>query len=154
MKLCKDCQIEKPLSDFYKNNQTKDGLTYYCRPCQTIRSKKSENYEKNVRKANLKKKYGITLEDYDSLLKRQKGVCDICKLPEPESSRFNYLCVDHDHNTGVVRGLLCYNCNTALGKFMDSPDNLRGAIFYLEKAQAKINSHIRKILIKQMEETK
>lgn len=152
MKLCKDCQTEKPLSEFYKNNRSKDGLTHYCQPCQTIRIKRTPNYEANVRQASLKKKYGITLDDYDDLLEKQNGVCGICHLPEPESSRFNYLCVDHDHNTGYVRGLLCYNCNTALGKFMDSIDNLRSAIDYLTKAQTRLDNKIRQMMIQQMEE--
>lgn len=67
---------------------------------------------KHNRKALLKRKYGITPEVYDQLLKKQDGVCAICKQP-PTSERS--LCVDHNHERGTIRGLLCTKCNTRLG---------------------------------------
>lgn len=150
MKVCKDCQTDKALSEFHNSKTSKDGKQAYCKPCQIVRIGKSPNQRANVRKATLKKLYGITPEDYDNLFKKQNGVCDICQLPE--LTKREYLCVDHDHNTGIVRGLLCYNCNTALGKFMDSKDNLRSAIHYLDKTQARIDNKIRQMLLNNMEE--
>ena len=91
--------------------------------------------EKN---ANLRQWYGINLSQYEWLLAKGNGVCWIClrpetlkrqrKAPYPES-----LYVDHDHTTGMIRGLLCNNCNSGLGYFDDNPEILKAAIAYLEK---------------------
>jgi hypothetical protein len=81
---------------------------------------------------HLKKRYGLTLADYDALLAEQGGVCAICRSP-PTSIR---LAVDHCHATGTVRGLLCTNCNQAIGKLNDSPELLRSAINYLNKGHS------------------
>lgn len=75
------------------------------------------------------KAYGLSVEEYEVILKRQNGVCAICSQVCKTGRR---LAVDHDHNTKKVRGLLCATCNTALGKFGDSPVLLRQAIEYLE----------------------
>lgn len=70
--------------------------------------------------------YGISHDDYDRLYAQQQGRCCIC---DEFHSR---LCVDHDHKTGRVRGLLCRSCNSGLGFFRDQPRHLRQAINYLE----------------------
>lgn len=80
------------------------------------------------RKSHLKRKYGITPEEYDTLLAQQGGVCGICGR---EPNRGISLHVDHDHATGAVRGLLCFRCNNALGDFDDDPVLLRAAAAYL-----------------------
>ena len=74
---------------------------------------------------------GLTLEEYRELLRRQNGVCAICKRDDSRGS----LAVDHCHKTGLVRGLLCRSCNTSLGKMNDDPELLRRAIAYLENDQ-------------------
>jgi len=80
---------------------------------------------------HLQRKYGITLSDYDELLRKQGG-CAICGVTEP-GGRFNkHFHVDHDHQTGKIRGLLCYRCNTSIGAFGDSAELLRHAVKYLE----------------------
>ena len=80
------------------------------------------------------KKYGITLEEYDLLLEMQKGVCAICgKLPDETNTNNKYLHVDHCHDTGKIRGLLCNPCNMALGLFKDNPLFVRKAADYLEQ---------------------
>lgn len=66
------------------------------------------------RNSHLRKKYGISLEDYDAMHDEQRGVCAICGN---EESQNRHLSVDHDHETGRVRGLLCGSCNTKLGWF-------------------------------------
>jgi hypothetical protein len=77
----------------------------------------------------MKAKYGLSLEQYQVLLFSQGGACAICKfIPGPGDNR---LCVDHDHVTGKVRGLLCDRCNTGMGYFRDCPDFLNGGIKYL-----------------------
>lgn len=75
-----------------------------------------------------KYKYGITQEEFDALLVSQDGRCAICRVLLEKAV------VDHDHDTGRVRGLLCWNCNVALGHMRDDPDTLARAIAYLERA--------------------
>jgi hypothetical protein len=79
-----------------------------------------------------RKKYGISLEDYNELYKYQNGLCAVCQQPpEPDKP----LHVDHDHTTGVVRGLLCSNCNKALGLLKDDSTTVRNALDYLERSR-------------------
>ena len=78
-------------------------------------------------------KYKITAEKYDSLLQAQGGACAICRASEPGTSH-GFWHVDHCHNEGHVRGLLCSTCNTGLGSFRDQPAVLRRAADYLEAA--------------------
>lgn len=79
----------------------------------------------------LKKKFGITLEDYNSILENQNYKCAICE--NNKSGGMGTFPVDHDHKTGKVRGLLCMKCNTGLGLFLDNEDLLLKAIAYLKK---------------------
>lgn len=84
-------------------------------------------------KSRLKRTYGLTLEDYDRMLAEQNGGCAICATATPGGpGRFH---VDHCHNTGRVRGLLCCNCNRGIGALKDDPARLRLAIGYLEAHQ-------------------
>jgi hypothetical protein len=78
----------------------------------------------------LRTRYGLTLDDYKTMLAAQGGVCAICR--EPSTSAWGSLHVDHDHDTGRVRGLLCEACNVGLGNFKDDPARLRAAAVYLE----------------------
>jgi len=80
----------------------------------------------------LKSRYGLTLHEYDDMLEAQGGVCAICGEECPQNER---LSVDHDHETGRVRGLLCVNCNHMLGSAKDSTDTLAQAIEYLKEAE-------------------
>lgn len=81
------------------------------------------------RDARLQATYGITLSEYNVMLADQHGVCAICKVPHhPERP----LVVDHDHDSGMVRGLLCSECNTGIGLLGDNPDTLESAIAYLD----------------------
>lgn len=92
------------------------------------------NYHKNkstTRNRQLKDKFGISLYEYDELLKKQNNKCAICESISCKSG--NRFAVDHDHKTGIVRGLLCLACNTSLGQFNDSQELLYKAISYLQK---------------------
>lgn len=80
----------------------------------------------------LKANYGITLNDYNEILRLQHGVCAICASATPGRAG-SYLHVDHCHITKKVRGLLCDNCNKGLGHFRDTTSLLNAAIKYLEK---------------------
>ena len=99
------------------------------RECASTRQKKqiSKWRVTHARKSMLKHKYGLTHEDYERMYQAQDGRCAICKQP------FDNLCVDHNHKTGRVRGLLCVPCNAALGSFKDDVQHLRRAILYLEQ---------------------
>lgn len=79
--------------------------------------------------------FGITIEQYAQMFAEQDGKCAICDTQSENLSRG--LCIDHDHQTRVIRGLLCTCCNTALGKFRDNPELLRRAIQYLDCAASK-----------------
>ncbi len=74
------------------------------------------------------KQYGLTLEEYEGMVAEQNGLCAICRHVCSTGQR---LCVDHDHSTGRVRGLLCRSCNIAIGKLGDDPDLVRRALEYL-----------------------
>lgn len=88
------------------------------------------------RRANLRKNFGIEVEDYQQMLDAQAGVCFICKEPETyihqKTGQVARLAVDHCHTKGTVRKLLCKSCNNGLGLFRDSPQLLREAAGYLE----------------------
>lgn len=73
----------------------------------------------------------MTEGDFDSMLESQGGACAICRTKEPGGRNW---CVDHCHDSGKVRGILCLECNAGLGKFKDNPDFLRRAIEYLAVA--------------------
>jgi hypothetical protein len=112
---------------------------YYCRSCRGDTAKKVywKNPEAKLayrrghlnRVIMLKHRYNLSLEDWNNLLIKQNGACAICKeVPEsPECLK-----VDHDHETNVVRGLLCNGCNTGLGSFKDNPNSLKNAITYIQ----------------------
>jgi hypothetical protein len=89
------------------------------------------------RKSHYKRKYGITIEQYDQMLLDQNDVCGICEgEPNGRGATWGRYSVDHCHETETVRGLLCDNCNHGLGKIGDDPELLRKAAEYLEAALA------------------
>lgn len=137
MKVCCSCNIDKPTSSFYKNRTKKDGVQSLCIACaKLVDAKRSGDYTRNHRDYNLRKNFGISVDEYEALEVKQGGVCAICKkmesIPHTTGGNVKRLSVDHDHATGVVRGLLCGRCNTALGKFNDDVSQLEAAIAYLK----------------------
>lgn len=135
MKKCSRCETEKPLSEFYSQaRRGKRETVAACKECYVGINRKLK--EDGVRrKFDLNDKYGMTPEDYDDMLLEQSNSCAICDTHISQAGgrgKFK-LHVDHDHVTGAVRGLLCINCNTALGKFKDSEDLLLAAIQYLRR---------------------
>ena len=83
--------------------------------------------------ARFKRKYRITLDQYNAMLAEQNGVCKICLGTCSRKRKWMPLCADHDHGTGEVRGLLCDACNVGISRFRDSIDRLKSAIAYLTK---------------------
>jgi hypothetical protein len=126
MKRCPDCGERKSLEEFPRNRNCKDGRHPYCKPCHNARGRETiERLHGNSRHYHLKRRYGIGADDFDELVRQQGGVCPICGRADPEH-------VDHSHETGEVRGILCFNCNGGLGQFRDSIDALLAAAQYLE----------------------
>lgn len=85
---------------------------------------------------HLKLQFGISIDQYEHMLIRQNSKCAICEMPETKADKrygkVRRLSVDHNHTSGEIRGLLCFECNTALGKFKDNTALLRRAACYLE----------------------
>ena len=142
-KTCARCREAKPVAEFWKLKSARDGLQSYCKAC-------SMAYEKNrypgavkpgYRARHLRKSYGITPGDYDAMLVEQGCVCAICgghpgSQPRTDTRRSaGVLRVDHDHDSGAVRGLLCDTCNRAIGFFRDDPNLLIAAAAYLLTSQ-------------------
>ena len=145
MQYCPSCKQNKDDTDFHKVKDRKSGHHPYCKECRCKKAKdrylrdkekiKSRNKkwwanESNVRKMVLSK-YGMTPEDYLVLFNLQEGSCAVCGTHQLELD--HRLHVDHDHQTGKVRGLLCRNCNFALGLMGDSPDLIGRLKEYVEK---------------------
>ena len=86
------------------------------------------------REAGLRR-FGITVQDWDRMFTEQGGVCAICRQPETymQNGRFKRLSVDHHHTSNHVRGLLCSECNTAIGLMHDNPDRLRAAAAFVSE---------------------
>ncbi|ABQ12475.1 endonuclease VII [Phormidium phage Pf-WMP3] len=123
MKKCTRCSQVKEHKAFNKNRTQKDGYSHYCREC-------TNGYnESRKRQYHYKSRYGLSLSDYNKLFQLQNGCCAVCRNPQAEGKT---LVVDHNHDTGKVRGLLCSKCNTGLGQFNDNPDLLKEAVNYLE----------------------
>jgi DNA-directed RNA polymerase subunit RPC12/RpoP len=111
--VCKLCSFE-----FYRITNKREKI---CAACNRIKK----------RTWHIKKKYGIEIDDYLKLYKKQKGKCAICQAKYP------VLHIDHDHDTKAIRGLLCSNCNTGIGLLQEKTSILASAIQYIEKAKGK-----------------
>lgn len=138
MKTCSDCGETKPFDAYHKDKNSSDGRTYSCKQCANARSRKHHadnkedpEYQRRMRGSYFKYKYGISLEEYEQKVEEQNHQCAICGTPIKTHSNHTHL--DHDHETGALRGMLCTNCNRGLGHFQDSEENLRKAIDYLLK---------------------
>ena len=145
-KICARCRKRKHLSKYPRDKNKYDGRSSICLSCNTKKARKwaIENPERHYKKTKrwnqenpdsqrryyLKSLYGITLEEYNEMFIAQNGCCAICGIHQQDITK--RLSVDHCHDTQRVRGLLCSNCNSAMGLFMDSIEVLRRAVSYLE----------------------
>lgn len=132
---CTTCGKLKPTEAFYKRKDRPKGITSSCKECRK-RSFRQDWTPRQHREYRLLSDFGISLEDYETMAKHQDYTCAICKKTESAKSNTGYikcLAVDHCHKSGRVRGLLCQNCNTGLGKFKDDPRLLQSAINYLKE---------------------
>lgn len=139
MKKCTKCGIEKPLSQFHNMKVAPDGLAYNCKACAYLYVKtwKRNNPQRNKilqKRTVLKRKYKISLEEFNGMLDSQQNKCMICNKTFKNAKSTH---VDHCHKSGKIRGLLCTNCNIALGYFKDSLSTIRSALKYLKKYSSK-----------------
>ena len=135
MKKCTNCKKEKDLSEFYTDKKSKDGFRYNCKSCGSkAHTDNRKHRSKLARNNKLKRMYGITQQDFITMLEEQKSKCKICGINSLEELG-TILYVDHCHTTGKVRGLLCQKCNTGLGYFKDDTEILKKATKYLEDSQ-------------------
>lgn len=135
VKTCSECKIEKQRSEFHKNLRTKDGLSGKCKTCQSDAHKRyyrsnADNISIRMKFQRIKKKYGLTKEEYYKLLNDQMNMCAICEIFLNNEVKVD---VDHDHKTGKVRGILCTNCNSMLAHAKDDINTLMSGIKYLKE---------------------
>lgn len=133
MKVCKSCSKNRRLTSFYVSYKYK-GKSIYSAECKKCSRKRTIEYgKKNKDKrygACIKYLYGISLELYKEILKIQQNKCAICKSTKTQKNKKRFD-IDHNHETGEVRGLLCHNCNLGLGNFKENTKALKSAIEYL-----------------------
>lgn len=117
--------------------------TYYQRNAEVIRAKARARYQRYkatgfAREQDLRAKFGISLAEYDDMFAAQKGRCAICGKPETAKRNgvVKRLAVDHDHNTGQIRGLLCGRCNPMIGYAQDDPEVLTLGAMYLRRQRS------------------
>jgi hypothetical protein len=137
---CNRCQKSEPDTSFYR-----DGMSRR-QPCKACTAKTNAAwrkanpdkhraiYQRNNHRHNLKRRYGISVEDFNWIRAACDGTCAICKQPETRNRR---LSLDHCHVTGKIRGFLCSRCNLILGNAADDPARLRAAADYLESSSVR-----------------
>ena len=133
MKTCRSCSESKPLTEYYTRYSI-------CKVCKNEQNKQwsfnnPDKVKQQRRKTRLKTNYNLTELQYAEMLVNQNGCCALCKGTDENK----HLAVDHCHATGKVRGLLCINCNTLLGKVHDDILLLQNMIDYLNLYKEKQN---------------
>ena len=127
---------------YYEQNKEREkerGRKYYWEHLDSVRAYRKKYNQEHRKKARLQwrkkvceEKYGISFEEYSEMLSAQNGCCAICG--KHESKLKKSLCIDHDHNTGTVRGLLCTNCNRAISFFEDNIEIIKKAVEYFRES--------------------
>lgn len=123
VKRCYACRRTKKIDEFNRCKSRTDGRSATCKEC----------WSEYVAKRTLASKYGLSVDDFDTMLQKQGGGCAICghAVGILHRGKRLRLCVDHCHQTGVVRGILCNGCNTGIGSLKDDPNLLERAAEYL-----------------------
>jgi len=135
LKQCSKCNETKSLSEFYRDKGRKDGHEYQCKSCKSAYERqyaKTDKYKQKIRRARWREQnIDITYDKYKEMLALQDNKCAICHT---EVNQFNKgMCVDHNHDTGKIRGLLCTDCNMGIGNLKDSIELIENALEYLRK---------------------
>lgn len=131
-KKCFICNSIKTRDNFYSDKSRVDGMSSYCKECTARKNKKwRDQNPRLIAESSLwtrrKIFYGITKDDFYKMMEEQNNCCKICQNIIDKSAH-----VDHCHETGKVRGILCLHCNKGLGFFKDNIVNLENAIKYLK----------------------
>lgn len=138
MKTCTRCLAIKPETEFYRANVRTGRLAPYCKDCAkaSVRASNSTPEGKTRRTAgSLWNLYKLTPADIERMTAEQGGCCKVCRGKPAGARHHSKLFVDHDHETGKIRGLLCHGCNSAIGLMKDSAGRLRAAAEYLEASR-------------------
>jgi Autographiviridae endonuclease VII len=147
MLTCNECGRELPEENFYANRTAYPhrGFDTKCKECRrryisewrkTVSPLKARGVDRRIsRDRHLQKKYGLSPGEYDAMLLAQGSVCGICRR---EQRGDRHLAVDHNHETGEIRGLLCNPCNAALGLF-DDGELFEAAIEYLRQSHLHVS---------------
>lgn len=158
-KYCSGCDKDLDFSKFGKDKYRHDGRTSKCKKCRNTYNRRyckdnpdmkkkhndlrkewrKEYYAKpknkmKLRNSHLMSQFNLTHDDYEQMLKSQEGVCAICKRHRVATNK-EYMAIDHCHDTGDIRGILCNWCNRGLGVFEDNVEFLENAIKYLRENQ-------------------
>jgi hypothetical protein len=131
VKQCNKCKTVKDLSEFYKlgkGRSSPDGRTATCKQCNNRQGR--QWYSGQTKTYHRMSRYGLSEDAYYAMLEAQNYKCALCKSTDPK--RKQGFVVDHDHETGRIRGLLCHSCNIALGMLGDDITGLKRAVKYLE----------------------
>jgi len=138
MKVCSRCKKRQSPYNFRPSRKSGDGLYSWCKDCDREYHKKYHREHKSPERLDyltnwrLQEKFNLTLEEYERMFEEQKGVCAICSNP-PKNNRLH---VDHDHDTGKIRGLLCAPCNSFLGRINEDTSKVDS---YLNKTREESN---------------
>ena len=129
-KVCTKCKIDKPASEYTRRYDRRAGIRPCCKLCQRVIDGKRRKSEAGIKKYRKKawKLQGIdiTYDEYAAKYEKLGGCCEICNI------KFDTLCVDHNHETGGIRGLLCTSCNLGIEHFKESEQIMNNAIKYLQ----------------------
>lgn len=140
VKFCSKCKKKKFISEFGKNKQTTTGLSCWCKLCKCedskiFRKNNPELMKKQSRRLKLKFRYGLTPDEYDQMFKEQNGLCAICGKKETQCNQYGIqrLSVDHNHQNGKVRQLLCNRCNLLVGPMENNLELVDVVLDYLKE---------------------
>jgi len=129
--VCNRCKVPKDIDDFYRKSSSSDRRNKICKEC--LSKSHAKYYDENSEKIRAYRRnygrmhrYGISESDVVKMIDEQNGICAICQEEISSNSH-----VDHDHETGQIRAILCKNCNIALGLLKDDFGNLARALDYL-----------------------
>jgi hypothetical protein len=135
-KVCTGCKVDKPKTEYPKRYDRASGVRPKCTECQRGidgKRRKTESGKKSYRsKAWKLQGIKITYEEYLAKYEKLNGCCEICNI------KLDSLCVDHNHTTGSIRGLLCTACNLGIEHFKESEQNMNSAIKYLQNYKETI----------------
>ena len=138
VKICADCLQEKDVEEFKTlTNRLPNRRYSYCKACAYEKERKrwSRLSQKEQRSKWLKTKYGLDWDAYESMYTKQRGRCAVCRITISLTDKDNshtVACVDHDHEIGHIRGLLCNHCNRAIGLLKDDSSIAMRMVNYLE----------------------